>query len=275
VANQFQGHFYRAFEPVFDRISRIGRRANVQMKSRSILCAMSGALLFGAIAPALAGYAPEAQRGTFNAPVTVKADGSIQIGEIDGAEGPVVAVIRRKLSALHYLPAQRDGVAVTTAGRLSGAVTLTPVDGQYEVSIANVSLAPWLVTGAPPDFPPDRCRAGTSGTVELMLRVGPDGRVIDTRTVSATHADFERAARSVLKQWRFKTLSEGQDWTEIAVPFLFFASKQGIEMSPFQCAADGRARVEGEPGCLGRIEIMCYLERRDMSTRVRSSAPKP
>jgi len=238
----------------------------MQTNKRSSLRALLGALLVTAMTSVAADDAPEVQRGVFHAPITVKADGSVEIGEIDGAEGPAVAVIRRKLASLHYLPAQRDGVALTTAAHLSGAVILTPVDGQYEVSIARVSLAPWLVKGAIADFPPDRCRADASGTVELMLRVGPDGRVLDMRTVSATHADFDKAARAAVKQWRFNSLPERQDWTEIAAPFLFFASKRGIDMSPFQCAAGGRARVEGEPGCLDRVEIMCSRVRRDSSS---------
>lgn len=219
---------------------------------------LTGLLAVAAIAPALAGDAPDVQRGMFHAPITVKADGSVEIGEIDGAEGLVVAVIRRKLAALHYLPAQRDGVAVATKTRLSGAVMLKPVDGQYEVSITDVSLRPWLEKGAVPDYPANRCRADASGTVELMMRVGPDGQVLDTRTVSATHRDFDKAARSVVKKLRFYTLPAGEDWTEIAVPFFFFhENTKWVSTAPLQCDASGRARVEGEPGCLDHLEIWC------------------
>jgi TonB family protein len=214
------------------------------------------AIAGSAMVPALAGDAPEVQRGTFSAPIMVKADGSIEVGEIDGAEGPVVAVIRRKLAALHYFPAHRDGVAVTTSAHLSGTVILKPVDGQYEVAIADVSLAPWLQKGEAPVFPADRCRADASGTVELMVRIGADGRVLDTRTVSATHPDFATAAQSAAKHWRFSALPEGEAWSEIPVPILFFA-RRNMKISPFQCDAEGRARVEGEPGCLDRFEVVC------------------
>lgn len=211
----------------------------------------------GAMTPALAGEAPAVQRGGFTALVVVKADGSMELGEIDGAEGPVVAVIRRKLAALRYLPAVRDGVAVTTASRLSGTVVLTPVDGQFDVSLADVSLAPRMVKGTVPDYPVDRCRADDSGAAEVMVRIGPEGQVLDAQTVSTTHTDFGRAAKSVAKRWRFEPLPPGEAWTEIAVPLLFYTGRPRMKVPPFQCAAERRARVDGELRCLDRFEVMC------------------
>jgi len=241
-------------------------RESVQTNRRTSLQALLSALLIiagCAMTPALAGDVLEVQQGTFNARVVVKADGSVEIGEIDGAEGPVVAVIRRKLAALRYFPAQRDGVAVTTSSRLSGRVTLTPVDNQYEVAVSNVSLAPSLLSkGVAPIFPADRCRADEPGTVELLVRIGPDGRVLQTRTVSNSHSDFARATTAAVKQWRFEALPEDQDWTEIAAPFLFLVEKRAHPVSSFQCDATGRARVEGEPSCLDRMEVMCSRVRK-------------
>jgi TonB family protein len=45
--------------------------------------------------------------------------------------------------------------------------------------------------------------AGTSGLVELDARIGTDGTIHEIQTASATHPEFDFAARDAVQQWQF------------------------------------------------------------------------
>jgi protein TonB len=57
----------------------------------------------------------------------------------------------------------------------------------------------------PPPYPAEAMRAGLSGTVELEILVGTDGRALDVRIVrSSGHRMLDQAARrTVLSKWTF------------------------------------------------------------------------
>jgi TonB family protein len=63
--------------------------------------------------------------------------------------------------------------------------------------------APMKLVDVRPIFPPNLAAARTAGSVLLEARIGTDGLVHDLRTISATHPDFERAARDAVSQWEF------------------------------------------------------------------------
>ena len=83
--------------------------------------------------------------------------------------------------------------------QLVGEVLLVPVTPEeYEIRLQDVAVHPRLVDSRPPDYPREQLRAGNDGAVELQVRIGPDGQVVGSRTVSTTHEDFEQAAKNVL-----------------------------------------------------------------------------
>ncbi|QYF94908.1 TonB family protein [Massilia sp. PAMC28688] len=56
-----------------------------------------------------------------------------------------------------------------------------------------------------PDYPARAAREGVTGTVELALLIGPDGRVTDSRVQrSSGSRDLDRAAQSALSLCQFK-----------------------------------------------------------------------
>ncbi|PYR75169.1 MAG: hypothetical protein DMF86_16025 [Acidobacteria bacterium] len=62
---------------------------------------------------------------------------------------------------------------------------------------------PMKLVDVRPIFPPNLAATHTAGLVVLEARIGTDGLVHDIRTISATHPDFESAARDAVRQWEF------------------------------------------------------------------------
>lgn len=77
------------------------------------------------------------------------------------------------------------------------AVDLTPQPA------ASAQLQP--ISAPSPTYPPEAIRAGLTGTVELEILVGTDGKPLQVRVVrSSGHRLLDQAARKVvLSQWRF------------------------------------------------------------------------
>lgn len=196
----------------------------------------------------------------FSAPITVSAAGQPTIGEISGVQGRLAEAVRLQLQALQYVPAHREGIAVDQFAHLSGTAELTPLpDGTFDVRVLAVlepkSAAP--ETPPVPVYPEGMLRRDVSGSVELALRIGADGRIEEVRTVASSHRDFDRAVRQAVRRWRFAP-RPGADAIEVAVPVWFHVGGQ-ISRPQFQCTLDpGRAHVAGQSGCLDRIEITGY-----------------
>lgn len=210
----------------------------------------------------------------FTAPITVSDTGQPTIGEISGAQGPLAEAVRSQLAALQYVPARREGAAVDHTTHLSGTAVLTPLpDGSFDMRVQAV-LVPTMTASVAPRYPPGQLRRGNSGSVELILRVGADGRIDEVRTVASSHSDFDRAVREAARKWRFAS-RPGADPVEVAMPVWFQVGTGASsipgrrpqrlpvgEVPQFQCEMDpGRAHVAGQSGCLDRIEITGYRYR--------------
>lgn len=209
---------------------------------------------------------PGVLQRTFSAEATIHADGSTDVGEISRLDGRLGEWVHAETSRMRFIPAQRSGVAVATRVELSGIVTLTPTDdGDFAVEIRDVNLMP-LASRAlrlvPPLYPPQHMRSGTAGIVELLLRVGPDGRVREAVTILGTAPALERAAREAARRWRFTPTGEA---AEFSVPFLFYTNLQSVaELLPrLRCAVSpSNAHVAGQSGCVDRIEVVAGPVRR-------------
>ena len=80
-------------------------------------------------------------------------------------------------------------------------------DGAASIEPAKTSSGARLqaLRAPPPPYPAEAMRAGLSGTVELEILVGVDGRALDVRVVrSSGHRVLDQAARrTVLSKWTF------------------------------------------------------------------------
>lgn len=195
----------------------------------------------------------------FSAPITVSAGGQPTIGEIHGVQGRLAEAVRLQLQALQYVPARREGTAVDQITHLSGTAVLTPLtDGTFDVRVL-AALEPKMAASEPPLYPEGLARRDVSGGVELVLRVGADGRIDEVRTVASSHRDFDRAVRQAVRRWRFAP-RPGADAIEVAVPVWFHVGGE-ISRPRFQCTLDpGRAHVAGQSGCLDLFEIAAFRD---------------
>lgn len=194
----------------------------------------------------------------FSARVSVAADGRATVSDVVGPKGALAQVVASRLAEIRFVPAKRNGTPVAAEAPLHGRVVLTPVGtDDYDVSVQDVTTRPLLETARPPDYPPDRIRAGAPGAVEVRVRVDAQGRVSDAVTVSSTHASFEQSVRRVATQWRFAPQFAE---TTVVVPVVFseYQSRKAADFKPqFLCLPDEtRPNVEGDTGCTDRIEVV-------------------
>jgi protein TonB len=96
---------------------------------------------------------------------------------------------------------------VNTNARIEQTVTVDTVT--LSPPPAESSLAP--IVAPLPGYPRDAFNEGITGTVELELLVGVDGRVLEARVVrSSGNRQLDNAARdTVLRQWRFQPATRG------------------------------------------------------------------
>ncbi|UTA53756.1 energy transducer TonB [Lysobacter soli] len=108
---------------------------------------------------------------------------------------PVVAQIEQPVA-----DAQPGDIAIDAADIAvdEGTTTVEPATSS---SIAQLQA----LRAPPPTYPAEAMRAGLSGTVELEILVGIDGRALDVRIVrSSGHRVLDQAARrTVLSKWTF------------------------------------------------------------------------
>lgn len=236
------------------------------------------AFLLGALctADSVAARDGDVLRGSFQAPITVRGDATVDIGEVSGIGAQLAQKLRPQLMALRYVPAHRDHVPVDSTALLTGNVVLTPTDsGVYAISIEHVELVPPALQVqriAPPLYPPDMFRDDKEGAVEISLRIGADGRVLDARTISSTHPAFDKAVRQVLPFWRFKP--PGVEF-EAVVPVVFQVgvAKKLRPAPQFECAVSAeRAHVEGQSGCIDLITVVATWGR-PTEIRIRRRSP--
>jgi len=108
---------------------------------------------------------------------------------------PIVAQVEQPV-----VGAQPGDIAIEPADAVidDGASTIEPA---MTSSIAQLQA----LRAPPPPYPAEAMRAGLTGTVELEILVGNDGRALDVRVVrSSGHRVLDQAARrTVLTKWTF------------------------------------------------------------------------
>jgi len=217
-------------------------------------------LLVATAAMATAVYAAGSpMQGSFTSQVTVHPDGHAEMGAVEGVTGALQAAVRTQLQSMRFVPAKVGGVVMASNVQLEGTVRLTPSGSDdYLVTLANVRLMPAglrLKTLTPPLYPPEMFRHDRDGFVELALRIGTDGRIKEATTVQRSDPAFETAVRSRMKPWRFEPLASE---AVVSLPIWFYLerNKQPATLPAFKCSVPvEQAHVEGQSGCLDRIEV--------------------
>jgi TonB family protein len=205
------------------------------------------------------------KRVWISAPITVTADGQATIGEVTDVKGALAQTVHEQLSKVSFLPARNSGASMTSTAHVAAALVLTPVeDDRYAVGIQYIQISPLARKLVPALYPASMARKDQPGHVELLLRIGADGKAQVSRTIAASHPDFEKAAIEAVKNWQFEpqTMDGVPVAIEIAQPFWFRSGKPG-EAPLFQCPWDERRpRAEEQSGCFDVIEITMSRVRR-------------
>ena len=63
---------------------------------------------------------------------------------------------------------------------------------------------PVPVKAVPPVYPPEMLRAGTSGLVSVTVLIDEKGDVVAREIAKSTRREFEEAALTAVKKWKFK-----------------------------------------------------------------------
>jgi TonB family protein len=74
-----------------------------------------------------------------------------------------------------------------------------------------------------PVYPPDLSAERVTGSATVRCRVAPDGRLVESRVVAATHPAFGEAALAAVREWKFGAAIKNHQFVEatIDLPFEF------------------------------------------------------
>ncbi len=191
----------------------------------------------------------------FKADVTVDAEGSPGIGQIEGVKGSLADAVRERLSRMSYVPAQFDGNPVASSATIRGKLVLTPMEGgMVEVRLANVVAGPAPIRSVPIRYPSERARAHAAGHVEILLTIDGAGEVTEVAIVSSSHRDFEKVVSDAFRKWRFTPGLPAPIKAPATV--VFHMDNQEPPDVQFECALDpGRLHVSGQSGCVEQVTV--------------------
>ena len=227
------------------------------------------ALLLGAIAPA---HARKPDRQLEQVVNSMPASGTIEIDtqgrvagyKINDAEAydkALLDLMARNIQRWVFKPVLVDGVPRQARFEMFLRLQAKPLDdGRFEVSIASAAFgskeaAPpnTRVTvraeREPPRYPETELRQGVGGTVVVLLRIGPDGNVMDAAVeqtnlsvvgrdgaMGTWRKNLERATLAAARQWTFQPPTAGEEagkprWT-VRTPVVFTPSLHPVRVVP-------------------------------------------
>ena len=124
-------------------------------------------------------------------------------------------------------------------------------------------------------YPPDAYSQGISGTVELELVVGTDGKPRDVKVLTPAGHGFDEAAVAAVQQFEFQPATkDGQAMAaRIRYPYVFEFKAQEPEPEPEEQAPPEPGRIEGQilaienDKPLGGVEILVTAEGSETTLR--------
>ncbi len=191
----------------------------------------------------------------FKAGLTVDAEGSPSIDEIEGVTASLAVLIREQLSQMSYVPAQLDGNPVASSATIRGKLVLTPMDGdRFKVRLDEVAAGPAPIRSVPIRYPSERARRHAAGHVEILLTIDGAGEVTEVAIVSSSHRDFEKVVSDAFRKWRFAPGLPAPIKAPATV--VFHMDNQEAPDVQFECALDpSRLHVRGQGGCVEQVTV--------------------
>lgn len=220
-----------------------------------LLLATTSALLANAGAPT-----EEVKRIPFTAQVTVKPDGTAEVGDIPGIKDPLAVFVRTRIAETKFIPGHKNGKAGTATTELRGMLVLVPAGiDDYEISLQGISLAPRAINLPPPRYPRGTSRYGNENAVLLLIRIKADGKVTPVKVLESTSVAFVKPTLDQARKWRFEPqLFDGVP-VEVEVPILvaFGSGSVSVPTAAFECVWDElRPRAEGQSCLLDGLTVI-------------------
>lgn len=183
-------------------------------------------------------------RGTLQ----IETDGSVSAVQIERQEKipeGVAKIVRNAAAAWRFKPVEVNGEIVRVSAPMSVRVVARKLEGgSYEISLRGASFDKYddadphnvaRLTMPPPRYPERAFRAGASGNVYLLVKVGRDGRVADVAAeqvnlrIITRESDqrilrdmFADSAVAAARRWTFRVPTEGslvaQEYWNVRVP---------------------------------------------------------
>ncbi|MEO5830367.1 MAG: energy transducer TonB [Rhodanobacter sp.] len=172
--------------------------------------------------------------------IVVAPDGSVRSYTIDHAERVVPAaieLIHRDVPAWRFQPVVRDGKPAEVQAQMSLRVVAHPVGNErYALGITGSYFSEGSADeqftsdrDEPPRYPEEAVRVEMPGTVYLVLRVDPLGRVEDAaveqvnlgaiasdRELTKLRAEFARSALVAARKWTYRPPVTGADLNSVS-----------------------------------------------------------
>jgi len=191
--------------------------------------------------------------------VDIEPNGSVSAIQMDHEEKlptGVVTFVRDSGLQWRFEPIVRDGKAVKARAPMSVRVVAKKVAGdQYQIRLAGVNFDrydsedPGIVRSLkmdPPRYPDKAVQAGASGSVYLVVKVGPDGKVQDAVAeqvnlrILGSESELRllrevlaKSALSATKNWSFRVPTEGEQaakaFWNVRVPVSYSLDRQPSE----------------------------------------------
>lgn len=124
--------------------------------------------------------------------VDIEPDGSVSAQALDDVEKipeVVVGLVQETVSRLRFAPLRVDGQPVQARARMELSVVAKPVgDGRSRLSVVRATFDELDLESTtrlrgdglvPPRYPVDAMRMNGQGIVQVIVKIGPDGKVID------------------------------------------------------------------------------------------------
>ena len=109
---------------------------------------------------------------------------------------------------------------------VAGAVG-KPHESEEKRSLDQVKVAPVTAKAEEPVLPRSLLKPGESAEIVICAAIDENGKLVNTRTVSATHKELEKVVIKSLKKWEFRpAMLDGKPIkSRVDIPFKFVVAK--------------------------------------------------
>ena len=102
-----------------------------------------------------------------------------------------------------------------------------PHESEEKRSLDQVKVAPVTAKAEEPVLPRSLLKPGESAEIVICAAIDENGKLVNARTVSATHKELEKVVIKSLKKWEFRpAMLDGKPIkSRVDIPFKFVVAK--------------------------------------------------